>query len=515
MHSPNLWVCSTKLQSGYLSHICTLRVLTSASLQPSVETPAWMQDPPVASDIVQDMLERILNNECEKLEELLMEHVNEINDPIGLPFHPSNSRFAGHPALSQMSIMQHSHQTLLDIASAMPNGPIVWVLISYGARGSMHPLGIDLSMHNAIKNGRNYTLQGLLLPGRSDANGIPGKRWRPLLQAVSWAGPEIVSILLRRGARVDDAGPSPGMHTALQLCLERRSREYSDETVQSKCNEILKLLLRAGANIHVPPPEGSTATAFEKFIEPWNHDNHWNFKLSWAEMDCLGIFVKQGADLATRFTSSPCAAASCNTFIHQAIWHSPPYVSRQVVRDYNQEAPVSGTLMLHEVIGHCPDVRRHCAEALDDIELLLSRGVDPNAIDDFGMTPLRKCIEKASTADVLALSQKLLDGGADPEHEDGDGVRPYTVAALNLAEPVRTEVLQAMLERMRGHSTVTKDGRTYRWEAGLFPIPDQPNYQQVLASTKPEDKFQLSTHEMVPIDVQPAFQRAYIATMSE
>jgi ankyrin repeat protein len=476
-----------------------------------------MQDSLVASDALQDMLECVLDNDCEKLEKILLEHVNEVNDPIGMPFELSSSRFANHPALSQMVIMQHPRQTLLDIASGMPNGPVVWVLLTYGAKGSTHPLGTDLALHNAIKNGRHYTVQALLIPGRSDVNGLPDKRWRPLLQAVFWSGPEIVSILLKRGARVDDAGPSPtspGMHTPLQLCLERRAREYSDEAIRSKCNENLKLLLNAGASIHVPPPEGSSVTPFEKFIEPWHNYLHWNMRLGWAEMDCLGKFVEKGADLTAKFFGSPCAAGSSNTFIHQAIWHSPPCIGRQVVHSFSAAAPSSGAHILHEVVGSCADAKRHCAEALNDIELLLRRGVDPNALDGLGVTPLRKCIEQASSTDVLAMAQKLLEGGADPEHEDADGVQPYAVAAFTLHDPSRLEVLQNMLERMKGHHTRIHEGRTYRWEPGLFPIPERPTYQQVLACTKADDDFRLSMHEMVPIDVQPAFQRAYVAVIT-
>ncbi|KAJ8116489.1 hypothetical protein OPT61_g2092 [Boeremia exigua] len=487
------------------------------NLQPSIEIPTWMQDPPIPSNIVLDMLECILDRECDKLEKLLMEHVNEVNQPIGMPFELPNSRFSNHPALSLMVIMQHPHQTLLDIASAMPNGPVVWVLLSYGARGSIHPLGTDLALHNAIKNGRHFTVQALLVPGRSDVNGIPGKRWRPLLQAVFWTGPEIVSILLKRGPRLDDPGPSPispGMHTALQLCLERRFREYGDETIRSKCNQNLKLLLHAGASIHVPPPEGSTASPFEKFIEPWQSYDHWNTRLSEAEIDCLGKFVEKGADLSAKFFGCPCAVGSSDTFIHQAIWHSPPRIARQLVRGYHQDAPAGGGLMLHEVVGFCAEAKRHCAEVLEDIETLLSRGVNPDELDSLGKTPLRKCVEQASATDVLALAQKLLDGGADPEHEGPDGLQPYVVAALTLAEPVRSEVVQAMLRAMQGHSTRTKDGRTYKWEAGLFPIPERPTYQQVLSSTKPDDDLQLSMHEMLPIEVQPVFQRAYLAVIS-
>ncbi|KAF3041033.1 hypothetical protein E8E11_004224 [Didymella keratinophila] len=284
------------------------------NLQPSVEIPEWNQDPPTASGSVQDMLECVLDNDSVKLEKILLEHVNEVNDPIGMPFELPSGRFANHPALSRMVIMQHSQQTLLDIAAGMPNGPVVWVLLTYGAKGSTHPLGTDLALHNAIKNGRHYTVQALLIPGRSDVNGLPDKRWRPLLQAVFWTGPEVVSILLKK--------------------------------------------------------------------------------------------------------------------------------------------------------------------------------------------------------DILAMGQKLLDGGADPDYADIDGVQPYAVAALTLQDPLRLEVLQAMLNRMQGHHTKIQEGRTHKWEPGLFPIPDKPTYNQVLACTKADDDFQLSMQEMVPIDVQPAFRRAYFAVIT-
>jgi hypothetical protein len=166
------------------------------------------------------------------------------------------------------------------------------------------------------------------------------------------------------------------------------------------------------------------------------------------------------------------------------------------------------------VVGICADALRHPAETLKDVESLLKKGVDPNALDNLGITPLRKCIEQGLATDVVPLVRKLLDGGADPEYEDVDGVQPYSVAARTLAEPVRSDILQAMLAKMRGSHTKTKDGRTYRWDSGLFPIPDDPTYQQVLSCTKPDDNFQLSMHEMVPIDVQPAFQRAYFAVTS-
>jgi ankyrin repeat protein len=491
--------------------------LTYYSLQPSVEVPTWMHDIPVVPDAVQDLLECILNRDSETLEVLLMEHGDNVNHHVGLPFELSNGRFANHEALSQMTLMQHPRQTLLDIASAMPDGPVIWVLLSYGARGSTHPLGYDLAMHNAIGNGRQYTVQALSIPGRSNINGLPDSSWRPLLQAVLWSGPEIVNILLKRRARVNEVGTSsvsPGMYTALQLCLERRSSEYQNESLRSKCNENLKLLLNAGASLHTLPPEGPTATPFEKFLEPWRSCDHWTMDVSSLELECLGSFVEMGADLSTKFLGYPCAASSSNTFAHQALWHSPLRILRRTISSYCQDYPNSGVLLLHELLGKCADANRHCAGALEDIETLLGRGVNPNALDDFGMAPLRKCVEHAPTVDVLAMTQKLLDGGADPEYEDVDGMQPYSLAALTLPEPVRSEVLQAMLAKMQGRGTVTKNDMTYGWEAGLFPIPDDPSYQQVLSCTMREGAFRLSMQEMVHIDVQQSFRRAYLAVLS-
>jgi ankyrin repeat protein len=476
-----------------------------------------MHDIPVVPDAVQDLLECILNRDSETLEVLLMEHGDNVNHHVGLPFKLSNGRFANHEALSQMTLMQHPRQTLLDIASAMPDGPVIWVLLSYGARGSTHPLGYDLAMHNAIGNGRQYTVQALSIPGRSNINGLPDSSWRPLLQAVLWSGPEIVSILLKRGARVNEVGTSsvsPGMYTALQLCLERRSSKYQNESLRSKCNENLKLLLNAGASLHTLPPEGPTATPFDKFLEPWRSCDHWTMDVSSLELECLGSFVEMGADLSTKFLGYPCAASSSNTFAHQALWHSPLRILRRTISSYCQDYPNSGVLLLHELLGKCADANRHCAGALEDIETLLGRGVNPNALDDFGMAPLRKCVEHAPTVDVLAMTQKLLDGGADPEYEDVDGMQPYSLAALTLPEPVRSEVLQAMLAKMQGRGTVTKNDMTYGWEAGLFPIPDDPSYQQVLSCTMREGAFRLSMQEMVHIDVQQSFRRAYLAVLS-
>ena len=97
-----------------------------------------------------------------------------------------------------------------------------------GGKGSTHPLGTDLALHNAIKNNRVPTVQSLLFTGRSNVNGVPGTTWKPLHQATFWNVPDIVRMLLDRGANVNDsASMADGtpLKTALQLtrCLHLNS----------------------------------------------------------------------------------------------------------------------------------------------------------------------------------------------------------------------------------------------------------------------------------------------------
>jgi hypothetical protein len=60
-----------------------------------------------------DMLGAILEGDSPKLESLVMENIDHINDPIGLPFETPNSRFFGHPIMNEMVIGQHPDYWML------------------------------------------------------------------------------------------------------------------------------------------------------------------------------------------------------------------------------------------------------------------------------------------------------------------------------------------------------------------------------------------------------------------
>lgn len=464
------------------------------------------------------MLGAMLENNTARLESIILEHIDHINDPIDRPFDTRNSRFFGHPIMNQMVVLQHPGQTLFDIACGMPCGPNIWVLLAHGAKGSRHPLGTDLALHNAIKNGRSYTVQALLVPGRSEVNGIPGVLWKPLLQAAFWNHPEVVRILLRKGANLEDAGPSPthgGTHTALQLCLNRRAEEYFKDDVRDRCNQILKMLLEAGANINVAPADKSSLSPFELFIKPWQSNPRWTVTMSSIETECLRTFVAGGANLQVQFDVHPCTSGKHQTFEHQVLWHSTPSIARIIVDSVSVTPQSNGSNILHQIVGSCPDAIRHPADTLRDLQVLFQKGVDANCPDLQGNSSVKKCIEKCLAVDIVARLQMLLDNGADPETRDWNGMRPFVLAARTFEEPLLSEIMQAIVGKMRGRYTETVDGVARNWSAKHFPISDSQTYEQVMSCSPSTGDFRLEMQDMVPSDVHEAFSRAYFTVVSK
>lgn len=146
-----------------------------------------------------DMLALVLEDDSQKLEALILKHPDHKDLPIGLPFDDPEGRFYNHPVMAGIAILQHPHQTILDIACGLPQSSVVWVLLSYQAKSSKHPLGTDLALHNAIKNGRSYTVQSLLMYSKGRLNGGPETSWKPFLQAVFWNHPHVVRCLIDKG----------------------------------------------------------------------------------------------------------------------------------------------------------------------------------------------------------------------------------------------------------------------------------------------------------------------------
>ncbi|KAF2112728.1 ankyrin repeat-containing domain protein [Lophiotrema nucula] len=484
-------------------------------------TDPWSKARSATTSSVMEMLGAILDSNSMKLEQLILKNPNHINYPIGLPFEAHGGRYFGHPAMLDCVILQHPDQTLLDIACGLPSGPVVWVLVAHGAKGSKHPLGTDLAFHNAIKNGRTFTVQSLLFSGLANANGVPEVSWKPLLQATFWTVPEIVRLLLDRGAEVNYCAPTPldGMphKTALQLALDRRATEAARGRgpIRDRCDQVVKLLLDAGADIHASSNEDEHGESpFECFIKPWQGDPHWAAKMSPTELACLEILIKRGANLHVAFRGFSCTAPSTNTFEHQILWHSTPLLARIPIDNVNPALEGMGSNLLHEIVGSCPEAKRHPSDTLRDIAVLLRSGADVNHKGNGGHSPLWTCIERCPAVDIVPRLQALLDAGADPILLDDSGARPIGLVARSLDDPLLSQVMELLISKLRMHAFF--QDISIQWsEESYFPIPTNPTAAQVLRYNEQQPDFVSEISLLVPKEKIPVVVRAAFSIASK
>lgn len=454
-----------------------------------------------------------------------MANPDHMSYPIGLPFEAHGGRFFNHPALNNCVILQHANQTILDIACGLPAGPIPWLLLDRGGRGSRHPLGTDLAFHNAIRNNRTFTIQALIFLAKSDVNGMPGTSWKPLMQAAFWNSVDAVRVLLDRGAQVNESAPSVGggsLKTALQIALDRRVNNYPDISLRERSEKAIKMLLDAGADIHVPPspiqspddPVSGALTPFEVFLKPWQGSMFWTATISETDIHCLEVFIRKGANLHTKFTGFPCSSPSSNTFQHQMVWHAAPNLARLIIDHASAFPGANGSHLLHEIIGSCPEAKRHPAETLRDIDVLLRQGADPNSLNLDGFSPIKICLTSCPGVDIVPRLKALLLAGADPESKDSVGAQPIVLAARAFKDPVLSEVMEVLISKFRGRDTKGLDGFS-TWDAEYFPISNDPTFEQVLRYTDRNGDLANNMRQMLPGDVHEPFQKAAFSVASQ
>lgn len=457
------------------------------------------------------ILEAVLDNQSSSLEQQIVANPSHINYPIGLPF-DQGGRFVHRGVTKSCDILQHPGQRILDIASALPHSPVMWVLIAHGAKGSTHPLGSDLALHNAIKNGRTANVQVLLNSGHSQVNGSPETSWRPLLCAVLWRKVDIVEILLERGALVDDeyaAASDIRLSSPLELALEQRRLHYTNVAMRNQNENVLRMLLEKGANVHPVFQAGLLIpfqTPFQSFLRPWEASIAWAVSglPDDAALACLKLFLASGVDLDTPFAAFPCSEPKGKTFAHQVLYHSTPEVSRLLVDTADPTSTGNGALLLHHLVGRCSHAKRHPTDTVRDILVLLSHGADSNHLDEKGDPPLMDCIRYCPSVDMVSVMQALLEGGADPQWIGADGKQAIVSAARYIDTSLLFKVMELMLSKCMGPL----------WMDGNLPIPEAPTYAQLMVYVR-NGQFEKALWGCPPDDAVPIIQKAAFSVASK
>lgn len=287
-----------------------------------------------------------------------------------------------------------------------------------------------------------------------------------------------------------------------------------NQPAKDNCNKILKILLNAGADIHARPGGEGSPTVFETFLRPWQGDAHWISKVSEDEMDCLEAFIRKGAELKTPFVGFTCGAPSYSHFQHQMLWHTTPAAARLLVDNASPIPESNGCTLLHEIVGACPDAKRHPSDTLRDIEVLLSKGADPNHLDESHFTPLRRCIERCPAVDIIPRLRLLLDGGADPELKHSNRLAPYVLAARTFEEPLRSQIMDFFVAKIRGRQNRVVYDDSFEWTSGYFPISQEPTWAEVQMYNGQNGDFNANLERMIPEDVRSVFQRACFSVAS-
>ena len=188
----------------------------------------------------------------------------------------------------------------------------------------------------------------------------------------------------------------------LRASLTARARREIGGMAPSRDGRLRQTVELAGACI-----EGDTTRAVElvradpKLVGGYGHvaeshmrriDAHWGWTPlhlagHYGHLDIVRLLVESGADIEARALN-----AVGNTPLGAAVW------------------------------GHRPDV----------VAYLISRGADLEAKNRFGQSPLHRAIRRGA----VEVARILIDAGADPASEDGEGVTALAIAERQANPPM-------------------------------------------------------------------------------
>ena len=250
------------------------------------------------------------------------------------------------------------------------------------------------------------------------------------------------------------------------------------DAVKSKDKDSIRTLLRQGADVKTPEPDGTTAL-------------HW--AAHWNDLETADLLIRAGADVraANRYGATPLseaagnggaalverllkAGADPNTLVTsqgQTVLMTAARVGNlDAVKtlldhgayvDARESFRGQTALMWAAAEGHAPVVKLllahdadHRARSLDRETILpkLTAGTPVVAIPRGGLTALLFAARQGQ----IDATKALLDGGADINEPDSDGNNAIVLALLNS----HYDLVQMLIERGADPNVAAKDGRT-------------------------------------------------------
>lgn len=277
---------------------------------------------------------------------------------------------------------------------------IFWMLLRAQADLKQKDLGGNTLLHIVCAGSeeKRTKILAALIAKKSDVNSRNFADLTPLHVAVTSGNEQLIKLLVKAGARID--ARLPDGNTALFFCR----------------NEFISPLVELGANVDLRNNKGQTA--FIEALLRGDRERIASFKrLAPIGKDSLTSGVaKQRAALSR-------AAASGNLARMKAIIASAPATVEQREIQFGETA-------LHAAV---------LAEQAAAVELLLKAGANPSAASDFLRTPLHYAAMKGD----LRMVKSLIDAGSNIFALDARGSTPlHEAAAAGWVEVYRFLIAQ-------------------------------------------------------------------------
>ena len=276
----------------------------------------------------------------------------------------------------------------LHVACIKGNLDIVKVLISHGADLNSLDSGNDTPITLAVKNGREEVVLTLIREYGCDPN-TKDSRGRSLLRLALEKRRYNLFKKLMNTCNFDLNAQDDFNETPLMLAVIYESimrRKYMSKNFH---HLLLEEVLLHGKLMHDTPFDAiKPEELVSNVIRQYNVDPN----------------LKYGEDGDTLFM--------------KAVRYERCEIMKLLISDHGCDPNIKGYFPLHVA----------CKKSdLNLIEGLIKHGADPNAIDEFGNTPLMLAVKNNSNKNVLSV---LTQYGCDPNTKDNDGNSPLHVACI-------------------------------------------------------------------------------------